>query len=375
MAVLRGQNISDFCPLTLFPMEQFRCGLGVYLTNRIFFQVTRWSSLFAFLQIDSNIFLTCRIYGGISLILSVSRRTDIPAFYSDWFFNRLKEGYVLVRNPMNYQQVSKIILTPSLIDCIVFWTKDPTNMLVKLDFLTNYKYYFQITINAYDKIIERNVPSIDEVIEAFKGLSLKIGKEKVIWRYDPIIFTNEMDIEYHCKYFDLIASQLEGSTKRCIISFVDLYKKSERNLKNINTVSFDNKKMLEAAKRLSEIAFKHNIKIETCSELIDLSIVGIEPAKCIDDLLISKIIGQSLRINKDKNQRDVCGCVKSIDIGAYNTCKHGCLYCYANYSDIAVENNILKHDPRSPMLIGNIEPDDKITERKMESYRDNQLSN
>lgn len=299
------------------------------------------------------------------MILSVSRRTDIPAFYTEWFFNRLNEGYVLVRNPMNYHQVSKISLTPSVIDCIVFWTKDPTYMLDKLDLLSKYNYYFQITINAYDNKIERNLPSKDAIIGAFKELSAKIGKEKTIWRYDPIILTNEIDIEYHCKYFDSLASKLEGYTNRCIISFVDLYKKSERNMKNIKGKSIDNAKMLEIGRRLSEIAFNHNLKIGTCSELIDLSSVGIEHAKCIDDRLISEIIGLNIIIEKDKNQRDICGCVASIDIGAYNTCKHGCLYCYANYSDTAVKNNLLKHNPMSPMLIGNIEPDDKIVDKKM----------
>jgi hypothetical protein len=303
----------------------------------------------------------------------VSRRTDIPAFYTEWFFNRLKEGYVLVRNPMNYRQVSRVILSPSVIDCIVFWTKDPTNMLDKLDLLSEYKYYFQITINPYDKTIERNVPSKKIIIESFKALSGQIGKEKTIWRYDPIILTDKIDMQYHYKCFDMLASRLEGYTDLCIISFVDLYKKSERNMSGMNITPVDSLKMLEIGTRLSETGHKHGIKIESCSEPVDLSSVGIGHARCIDYQLISRITGQNIHINKDKNQRDVCGCAESIDIGAYNTCKHGCLYCYANYSDKTVKNNILYHDPCSPMLIGNIEPDDKITDRKVESYKVNQL--
>lgn len=297
------------------------------------------------------------------MILSVSRRTDIPAFYTDWFFNRLEEGYVLVRNPMNYHQVSKVLLAPELIDCIVFWTKDPSNMLDKIDLLSEYKFYFQITINAYDKRIERNVPSKNIILKAFKKLSDEIGNEKVIWRYDPIILTDEMDVEYHCKYFALLASKLEGYTNRCIISFIDSYKKTERNMRSINQDYIDTQKMLEIGRRFSEIAQKHNFSIGTCSEAIDLSQVGIAHAKCIDDRLISKIIGQEINVCKDKNQRESCGCVSSVDIGAYNTCKHGCLYCYANYSDKAVRNNSLRHFPNSPMLIGSPEPEDKITER------------
>lgn len=308
------------------------------------------------------------------MILSVSRRSDIPAFYTEWFFNRLKEGYVLVRNPMNYHQVSKVVLNSNVIDCIVFWTKDPTNMLDKLDLLKEYNYYFQITVNPYDNQIERNVAQKRNIIESFKKLSILIGKQKTIWRYDPILLTDKIDIEHHSKYFDILAAKLNNYTERCIISFVDMYKKSERNMKSFSAVTVNNEDMIKIGKKLSDIALSYGLKIETCSELIDLSSVGIEHAKCIDDKLIAHIIGNNINIQKDKNQRDICGCVASIDIGAYNTCKHGCLYCYANYSDNAVKNNIMKHDPKSPMLIGNIEPDDIITDRKMESYREDQLS-
>jgi len=152
-----------------------------------------------------------------------------------------------------------------------------------------------------------------------------------------------------------------------------MYKKTERNMKSFNAVTIYEKNMIEIGKTLSDISSKYGLKIETCSEFVDLSSVGIEHAKCIDDKLITDIIGEKINVQKDKNQRDVCGCVASIDIGTYNTCKHGCLYCYANYCDKAVNNNIMRHDPKSPMLIGNIEPDDKITDRKMESYIEKQL--
>lgn len=307
------------------------------------------------------------------MILSVSRRSDIPAFYSEWFFNRIKEGYVLVRNPMNYHQVSRVSLTPDVIDCIVFWTKDPTNMLDKLDLLKEYNYYFQISINPYDDQIERNVPQKRRIIESFIKLSTLLGKKRTVWRYDPIIITDKIDLDYHRKYFDILSSKLKDHTERCIISFVDMYKKIERNMKRFNAVTMNTNDMIEIGTTLSKIASKHGLKIGTCSELVDLSSVGIEHAKCIDDKLISDLLGEKIKVQKDDNQRDICGCAASVDIGAYNTCRHGCLYCYANYSDITVNNNIMKHDPKSPMLIGNIEPDDKITDRKMESYSDKQL--
>ena len=303
------------------------------------------------------------------MILSVSRRTDIPAFYSEWFFNRLKEGFVLVRNPMSYHQVSRVKLTPDVIDCIVFWTKDPSKMLDKLHLLNKYKYYFQITINPYEQHMEKRVSHPDRVIKSFQEISSKIGIDRVIWRYDPIILTKEMNLDYHTTNFDKIASKLSGYTKRCIISFVDNYRKTERNMKSIVQEDITSEIMLRIGEKFAEIGDKYNLKISTCSEIIDLSAVGIEHAKCIDDRLISQIIGESLVIAKDKNQREECGCVTSIDIGAYNTCKHGCLYCYANFSENAMINNAKKHYKNSPMLIGNIEPDDKIKDRKMESYK------
>ncbi len=308
------------------------------------------------------------------MILSASRRCDIPAFYLEWLLNRLDEGYVLVRNPICYHQVSKIILSPSLIDCIVFWTKDPTNILEKLSLFSEYKYYFQITVNGYDNSIEKSVPSKTRIIESFRTLSERIGKHKTIWRYDPIIITDKIDVEYHYKQFNMLASRLKGYTDRCIISFIDMYEKTERNMKSLNVMSIDDKKMYEIAKLISQTASVYGINIETCSETIDLSSLGIEHTKCIDDRLISRIVGQNVNIQKDKNQRDVCGCVTSIDVGTYNTCKHGCLYCYANFSDKTVKNNVLNHDPKSPLLIGQLGKEDIVTVRKMESYIDSQIS-
>ena len=158
------------------------------------------------------------------MILSVSRRTDIPAFYSEWFFNRIKEGYVCVRNPMNIHQISKIALTPNLIDCIVFWSKNPYPMLSRLDELKDYMYYFQFTINPYDTVLEQQVPGKKHVIETFKRLSDLISPDRVIWRYDPIILTDTISVDYHIKYFEELAKRLHTYTKTCIISFLDLYK-------------------------------------------------------------------------------------------------------------------------------------------------------
>lgn len=308
------------------------------------------------------------------MILSVSRRTDIPAFYSEWFFNRIKEGFVLVKNPFNTKQISRINLNPKVIDCIVFWTKNPIRMFRKLDQIKEYNYYFQFTLNSYDKTLEKNVPGKKYLINTFINLSTRIGKNKVVWRYDPIILTDKFTKEYHYKWFEYLAKRLSPYTNKCVISFLDLYKKTERNLSEINVLPISNNDMNELAKRFSKIAFKYNLVIETCSEKIDLSKFNINHGKCIDDKLISDIIGENLSIDKDPNQREICGCVKSIDIGAYNTCNHNCLYCYANFNKNTVEKNLLKHDKKSPLLFGNLDGDEKITDRKMKSYRKDQIS-
>ena len=303
------------------------------------------------------------------MIVSVSRRTDIPAFYSKWFFNSIKDGFVYVVNPFNAKQVSKIELTPKTVDCFVFWTKDAKPMLERLDEIKDFKYYFQFTITAYRNDVEKGTRAKKDIIKTFKELSSRIGKEKVIWRYDPILLNDFYTKEYHYEWFEKFCKHIAGYTDKCVISFLDLYKKTERNTKELNIYSLDKDDMNDIADRLASIASNYNIKIETCSEGIDLSKYGIKKGKCIDDQLISKIIGVPVDVKKDDTQREVCGCVKSVDIGQYNTCKHHCLYCYANFNNQLVQNNWLKHDPNLPMLIGNLSGNEKIIIRKMKSIK------
>ena len=309
------------------------------------------------------------------MILSVSRRTDIPAFYSDWFMNRIKEGYVLVRNPMSYHAISRVNLQPDVVDCIVFWTKNPAPLLPHMDELgCRYKFYFQYTLNAYGSEIEPNLPSLDERIETFIKISKHLGSDRVIWRYDPVLITERYTLEWHKKAFGYISGKLAGHTDSCVFSYLDMYDKISNNMRSINIKFIDASLMKSLAIALNEIAQTKNIKMKTCSEEIDLNEVGIEHSCCIDPVLISKIIGCNLRSKKDPNQRSSCGCIESIDIGQYNTCQHGCKYCYANYSLQSVVSNVKKHDPYSPMLLGNVEEGDKVTERKVQSLIDNQLS-
>ena len=302
------------------------------------------------------------------MILSVSRRTDIPAFYSEWFFNRIKDGFVFVRNPMNIHQVSRIALSPEMIDCIVFWSKNPRPMLARLDELKGYMYYFQFTINPYDRGLELGVPRKDGIITTFKELSEKIGLKRVIWRYDPILLTESMGVDYHVRYFEEIAKRLAGYTETCVISFVDLYKKTQRNLKDTTAREPSQNEMVEIAGKLCSIAKTYGMTIQTCAEEIALESVGIKHGKCIDSALIEDLLNVKLVVGKDPNQRKECGCVQSIDIGEYNTCAHGCKYCYANFKDVVVATNRAAHDPYSPLLIGDLGPGDKVTERKLFSF-------
>jgi len=266
------------------------------------------------------------------MILSVSRRTDIPAFYSNWFYNRVKEGFVYVRNPINKHQISKILINPDIIDCIVFWTKNPNAMLARLDEITQFNYYFQFTITPYNQNIECFVPEKEQVINTFKKLSDKIGDKRVVWRYDPILLTNEIDINYHIKYFEFIAKKLSSYTNKCVISFIDNYKKTERNMKHISVREFNINEILSISKSIADIAKAYKIEVQSCAEEYDLESVGIKHGKCIDNMLIENILGYPVSSKKDKNQRKECGCIKSVDIGEYNTCGHNCLYCYANFN-------------------------------------------
>ncbi len=309
------------------------------------------------------------------MILSVSRRTDIPNYYSDWFIARIKDGFLYVRNPMNVHQISKIDLSPEVIDCIVFWTKNPVNMIEKLEDLQKYMYYFQFTLTGYGKDIEPNLPNKrEELIPTFKRLSEKIGKERVIWRYDPILISKRYTINYHLKAFEQIASSLADYTEKVVISFVDLYSKTQRNTRELDIRQITKEEMIEVAGEMARIASKYNLIIETCAEQISLQEVGIGHGSCIDKKLIERLLGCKLIAKKDKNQREECGCFESVEVGTYNTCLNGCKYCYANFNDNKVEDNIKLYNRDFALLCGNISSDDRITERKVKSIKDNQVS-
>lgn len=305
------------------------------------------------------------------MIISASRRTDIPNYYSEWFYNRIKEGYVCSRNPMNYHQVSKISLSPDVIDGIVFWTKNPEPMLSRLSELNDYTYYFQFTLTPYGKDIEPNLPpKSDRVISTFRKLSDTIGADRVIWRYDPIIISKKYPLDYHIHAFGKIAEELKGYTHKVIISFLDEnYRGVKSNIKELSLLAFPPEDQIKLSEQLANTAHENGYTIESCAEALSLNNFGIEHARCIDDRLLAKLNGCELELDKDKNQRLECGCVTSVDIGMYNTCRNGCRYCYANYNQGAIGGNSAKHNVQSPLISGDIEGDDKVHERDMKSNR------
>ena len=307
------------------------------------------------------------------MILSVSRRTDIPAFYWEWFLNRVTAGFVDVRNPMNIHQVSRINIRPEVVDCIVFWTKNAGNIIPHLDQLKNYKYYFQYTINPYNKLIEENVPLKKDIIENFRFLSEIIGPNKVIWRYDPILLTGNINIEYHLRYFEELAKRLQGYTQRCVISFVDLYKKTVSNTRDLMMRELTDNEMHILAQKLSIIAKNYKMEVLSCSENIDLDAEGVKHGCCIDRNLIEKIVGYKIIVKKDKNQRKECGCVESVDLGAYNTCLHACKYCYANFNNAKVHTLSQMHNPLSTLLVGELDETDVVKERKVKLLKSSTL--
>ena len=304
------------------------------------------------------------------MIVSASRRTDIPNYYSEWFFNRVREGYPYVRNPMNPRQISKIVLSPEVVDCIVFWTKNPKPMLSRLDELDSYRYYFQFTLTGYGKDIEANVPhKKNDMIPTFQKLSQRIGKERVIWRYDPILFTERYTPEYHLRAFGQIAEKLRGYTAKAVISFVDAYAKNKKALRELGSYSLPENELLLFAGEIAAIARANDMKAASCAESIDLSVCGIAHNCCIDRELIEQLAGYRIRAGKDRNQRRECGCIESIEIGTYHTCRNGCRYCYANGSPSAVARTSACYDANSPLLCGSVTGQDNITERKVKSFR------
>lgn len=306
------------------------------------------------------------------MIIQTGSRTDIPAFYADWFANRLKEGYVYTRNPFNMTYVTKYILHPSVVDLISFCTKNPEPMIKYLDLLKGYGMYWYVTITGYDRDIEPNVPKISDVIESFKIISEFAGIDSMGWRYDPIFLDEKYTREYHVEKFSEIAAALDGYTNTAVISFIDLYQKVRKNFPDAKVVEKADR--LYLGEQMAKIASEHNMVLRPCSEGNELEVFGADCSGCMTQSIYEKALHTSVDFPKGKKARSTCACYLGNDIGMYNTCMHMCKYCYANYDEKTVRSNNANHDPASPLLVGNIRPEDEIHTAEQKSWIDGQLS-
>lgn len=305
------------------------------------------------------------------MILHTGMRTDIPAFYAEWFVNRLQEGYVMVRNPYNPVQVTKYILSPDVVDAIAFCTKNPEPFLPYMDMVKEYGQYWFVTITPYGKEIEPNVPDKEQVMKSFQKLSEIVGINSIGWRYDPIFISEKYSLEWHVEKFEYMASKLSGYTNTCVISFIDLYQKVLRNFPEVREVKRDER--ITLAKELVRIGNQYGITINACAEGNELASYGVDCGGCMTVDVFEKAIDCALEVPKVKGARSECGCLLGCDIGAYNTCEHLCKYCYANYDAKTVIENVQRHNPKSPLLIGELYRDDVINIAKQKSWKDIQL--
>ena len=288
------------------------------------------------------------------MIVSASRRTDIPAFYLPWMLERLRQGYALARNPHNPRQIRRIPLNREETDCIVFWTKDGSELLRHLDEVEGFgiPFYVQWTLTSYGPDLEPNVPDKRVLAENFRALARRIGPRRLVWRYDPVLIYGRYTDDRHIEAFDRLCRRFSGATDTCIFSFVDLYAKTRRALPALHPVSPEEMDKLAAA--FARIAGETGIALHTCCEG-DFHRFGIGPAACIDRVRMEEIVGHPMKALRDSGQRPGCGCVQSADIGAYGTCFHGCAYCYATGPALSTE-----HRPDSPLLTGKLGPEEML---------------
>ena len=306
------------------------------------------------------------------MIINTGQRTDIPAFYAEWLCNRLREGYVLARNPYDPGHVTRYALTPDVVDLIGFCTKNPAPMLKHMDLLQPFGQFWYVTITPYGRDIEPNVPGKLRVLESFRRLSERVGVRSVGWRYDPILINDAWPVERHIKAFDYMARALRGYTETVVISFIDLYEKTKRNFPEVRTVSREDR--LSLGKALTEIAGENGMTLRPCAEGDELASFGADCGGCMTVALYERALGQRLKVPRRAPARKECACYLGADIGAYNSCGHLCRYCYANYDADTVKRNLLAHDPRSPLLLGRLRPEDVVKQAEQESWIDRQLS-
>lgn len=293
------------------------------------------------------------------MILNVSGRTDIVAFYTDWFMKRYESGFVDVRNPFNPNLVSRIFMED--VDAILFCTKNPIPIVDYLEKIDK-PIIFQVTVTPYKKDIEPNVPDKKEIIKAIKKVSNILGRENTCVRYDPILINKKYNIEYHKRAFEKLCTELEGYVNKIIVSFVDDYKNVRKNMKVLQILPFTESNYRDIGESFSSSAHKHNMTVQTCFETRNLSEYGFTVGECLSHEMAFKLTGKTYK-NWKARKEGKCNCVQMVDIGVYNSCRHFCKYCYANYDEMSVESNYHEHDPNSSLLVGNLKETDVIKRR------------
>lgn len=293
------------------------------------------------------------------MIISASGRTDIPAFYSEWFIRRIRAGYCLVPSALNARKLINISLSPDNVDAIVFWSKNPAPLIAYLDELNEmgYKYYFQFSLNDYPVCLEPGVPSLSNRLSTFLNLSRRIGPLRVIWRYDPIIISNLTPIEFHIKAFSELAQTVRNATHRVMVSIMDFYPKIEPNLSVLEEnhgFCFDKRSVsqhiTELLKTLADISRMNDMDLFTCGEEHDYSEIGLPRGRCIDNEILRQVWSLNLSCKKDPLRRNSCLCTVSKDIGINDTCIHGCSYCYATVNHVLAIHRYGRHSPDTPVL-------------------------
>ena len=301
------------------------------------------------------------------MIINTGGRTDTVQYYSEWLLNRFSEGYVLSRNPLFPNKVTRYELTPDKVDCVVFCSKNYKPILSRLHEITDkFNTYFHYTITAYGKDIEPGVPSIDESMETRIELSKQVGKQRVAWRYDPVLLTEKYTVETHLQTFEHMSKTLTPYIDRCIFSFVEMYRKLEINMPELLPLSAEDMEAL--AQGLGSIAEKYGIHIQTCGTNGDFTRYGIQSSGCMTLDILGGANGIVFKDRKHKGTRHGCHCIESRDIGAYDTCMNGCKYCYANKTPRKAFENYKMHDPESPLLLGQIKLDDTIQQGGQKSF-------
>lgn len=301
------------------------------------------------------------------MIINTGGRTDTVNYYSDWLLNRFEEGYVYSRNPLFPNHITKYTLDPSVVDCVVFCSKNYRPILPELHRITDrFNIFCHYTITAYGKDVEPNVPDIDRSIGTLVELSEKVGSKRIAWRYDPVLLTEKYTVDYHLKMFDYMASRLAPFVNFCVFSFVEMYKRLEYNMPELIPLTDRDKEKL--AEGMGAIARKYGLHLQTCGTSENYIRYGIAVSGCMTTVSLENALGCRFKNMAHKGTRIGCSCMPTRDIGAYNTCLNGCRYCYANKKpELAVENYKL-HDPASPLLIGHVKPTDIIKEGNQKSF-------